>query len=716
MKILLVSPEINFTSFPLGIAYVSSSLKKHGFEVHCIDFTHYSAHEYEGLIENAVAKYDIDVVGTSGYHHSLERICLIFHTARRIKPDIITVLGGTLFTTLPTPVFEKLGIDFGVAGEGDETIVDLITTLQTKGDVSRVDGIYYRDQTGAVVATKARELIADINTLPLPDYEGFELDRYLETNSQMAVNVITDTAPVLDNPRYSSVLASRSCPFGCTFCYHVMGRSYRRRSLASLFAEIDHLVARYRVNMITFVDDLFVIKRTEALEFCHKIKPYNLIWFVQLRVTGLDAELLEIMHDAGCRYISYGIESMSPLVLKSMKKNISPQQIDHALALTSKSRIAFQGNLIFGDPAETVDTVNESLSWWIKNPKYQIWTWLIQTYPGAPIYSKAKEIEVVTDDLEYALTGGPVDMPFTLNITQMDTPTFKELQMIIRNLYGLPRLPAELLTITSSGQHALHISGLTHEPHPMVDISVRCPECRQDVAYRRISFSGQRRLICRQCGSRIDTPLRRFQALLVPAEQRHQLRAAQELYQQGKLKESSDLLKQAPEAWNAADGQALVGTVMLKLGMKVEAVQYLANASALDPFTPYIENNYGVALFALGRVGLALMRFRQAKILQPGHADACINESLALAHFEFDDTRIRVLVPPQQIKALDIRRFRISVPDIKGRDAWGQGLVTNFDIPDVARSLPQSIPNGAAQSQPGNTRRTSAAAMVPQNT
>jgi anaerobic magnesium-protoporphyrin IX monomethyl ester cyclase len=693
MKILLVSPEINFTTFPLGIAYISSSLKRAGFEVHCIDFTYYSPQQYQGLIEAAVAEHDIDVIGTGGYHHSLDRICLIFHAARRVKPNIITVLGGTLYTTLPVPVFEKLGIDYGVTGEGDETIVELISTLKAGGDVSRVPGIYYRDASGAVVPSETRELIADINALPLPDYDGFQLDRFLEVTGKMAVNVITDTAPVLDNPRYTSVLASRSCPFGCTFCYHVMGRSYRRRSLDSLFTEIDHLVARYRVNMINFVDDLFVIKREEALEFCRRIKPYNLIWFVQLRVTGLDLELLGIMREAGCRYISYGIESMSPVVLKSMKKNITPQQINHALALTSQARIGFQGNLIFGDPAETVETVNESLTWWVKNPKYQIWTWLIQTYPGAPIFHKAKQLGVVTDELDYALAGGS-GMPFTINITGMDAATHQELQLVIRNLYALPRLPAQLLSITSCGEHALQNSGQAQEPLPVVDIKIRCPECQHEVAYRRISFSGQRRLICRECGSRVDTPLRRFQALLVPAEQRRALHQAQELYQQGKLRESIEILQHDPEALDSADGQALIGTVMLRSGMPDEAYQHLAQASGSDPFTAYLENNYGVALFALGRVGLALMRFRQAKTLQPGHADACINESLVLAHLKYDDSCLPVLVPPQEIKPLDIRRFRISTPDIKSRDAWGQGLVTNIALPEVHPEAARRSPQG----------------------
>ncbi len=682
MKILLVSPEINFKSFPLGIAYVSSSLKKHGFEVHCIDFTYYPPQEYEGLIETAVAKNNIDVIGTGGYHHSFERIALIFQVARRINPHIITILGGTLFTTLPGPVFEKLNIDFGVTGEADETIVDLITTLQLKKDISVVDGIYYRDTNGAVVATKPRDLITDIDTLQFPDYEGFELDRYLEMNCQMPVNVISDITPVLDKPRYTSVLASRSCPFGCTFCYHVMGRSYRRRSLNNLFAEIDHLVARYRINMISFVDDLFVIKREEALEFCRRIKPYNIIWFVQLRVNGVDVELLETMRDAGCRYISYGIESVSPLVLQSMKKKISPQQIDNALALTSQSRIAFQGNLIFGDPIETVNTVNESLTWWERNRKFQIWVWSIQTYPGAPIFTKAKELGVVTDDLDYALTGG-VDKSFTINITTMDTQTFNELRSIIGNLYALPRLPAELLKITSSGEYGLNNSGLKHESMPMVDIRIHCPECHHEVDYQRISFFGQRRLICRQCGARIDTPLCRFQALLVPSEQRNILREAQTMYEQGKLKESVERLQLSPEAINSADGQALIGTVLLHFGFSREAIQFLSNARVNDPFTPYIVNNYGVALFALGRVGLALIYFRQAKSLHPGYADACINESLVLAHLRYNESCIPFLVPPNQIIPLDIQRFRITTPDIKGRDSWGRRLMTNLPLSDV---------------------------------
>lgn len=683
MKILLVNPEINFRSFPLGIAYISSSLKQSGFNVYCLDLSYYLPQDYEGLIENAIIEHDVDIIGTGGYHHSFTRIEMILTVARRVKPSIIKILGGTLFSTLPTLVFERLNIDFGVTGEGDETVVDLVRTLQAGEDVSKVSGIYYRDMSGAVVASGTRQLITDINAIPFPDYEGFELDRYLELTGQMGTNVVTDIAPMLDNPRYSSMLASRSCPFGCTFCYHVMGRSYRRRSFASLFAEVDHLVARYRVNMINFIDDLFVIKRDEALEFCRRIKPYNIMWFVQLRVNNIDAELLDIMREAGCRYISYGIESINPSVLCSMNKKILPQQIDNALNMTYRGRIAFQGNLIFGDPAETIDTVNESLTWWEKNRKYQIWTWLIQTYPGAPIFRRAKELGVVADDLEYALTGGSGIPPFTINITTMDDATFNELKMVVLNLYALPRLPAELVSISARREHARNVDGVTYESLPMVDITIRCPECQNESAYQRISFFGQRRLICRQCGARIDTPLCRFQSLLAPSEHRRLLHEAQDMYQRGDLKEALEIFSQCPEVLKYPDGQALAGTVMLGLGLLDNAYKYLAVASGMDPFTAYIENNYGITLFAAGRVGLALMRFRQAKILQPGYSDACINESLVLAHLGFNEAVIPFLVPPQQIAPLDIRRFRITTPKIKERDIWGCGLTANFEMPAV---------------------------------
>ena len=110
--------------------------------------------------------------------------------------------------------------------------------------------------------------------------------------------------------------------------------------------------------------------KKRLLEFCDGIKKlkseisWDLKWSPQLTVHSVDGDLLKIMKEAGCELISYGFESFSPIVLKSMGKPITPQQIDNAIKETLKAKIAIQANFIFGDIAETKETAEETLNYW----------------------------------------------------------------------------------------------------------------------------------------------------------------------------------------------------------------------------------------------------------------------------------------------------------------------------------------------------------------
>ena len=86
-----------------------------------------------------------------------------------------------------------------------------------------------------------------------------------------------------------------------------------------------------------------------------------------MSVNNVDDELLRILKDSGCKVVSYGFESISDDVLKSMKKPITAEKIDNALKLTLKQGLAIQANFIFGDIAETKSTAYETLNYWKKN-------------------------------------------------------------------------------------------------------------------------------------------------------------------------------------------------------------------------------------------------------------------------------------------------------------------------------------------------------------
>ncbi len=139
---------------------------------------------------------------------------------------------------------------------------------------------------------------------------------------------------------------------------------------------------RYQPNILSIYDELFAYKKDRAVEFCERIKAYDIPWAVQLHVSVVDAELIERMADSGCKEVSYGLESANEHVLSSMKKKATRTQIANALEITYERKLGIQGNFIFGDAAETLATASDTLHWWAAHRHYGIALSFLKVYPG----------------------------------------------------------------------------------------------------------------------------------------------------------------------------------------------------------------------------------------------------------------------------------------------------------------------------------------------
>ena len=180
-----------------------------------------------------------------------------------------------------------------------------------------------------------------------------------------------------------------------------MGGSYRVRSIDNLLGEIRYLINRYNINELILMDDMFSAHRDRIVEFCRAIKPLNIPWECQFRVTSVDDGLLGIMKDAGCHIVGYGFESGSPKVLKSMKKGINLQQIERAIRGNIKAKLTLQANFIFGDPVETCETMKETINFTRKFQNISMGYGFIIPYPGTKLYYKLIREEKLKDRLKF---------------------------------------------------------------------------------------------------------------------------------------------------------------------------------------------------------------------------------------------------------------------------------------------------------------------------
>jgi len=499
MKILIVVPRMQIEEtanynymFPLGLAYISAVLKKAGHQVTCLNLNHYSDDDSMVINNFIQQRGSFDFACTGGISTIFRQIRSVVETLRGFHPDIKLVVGGGLISSEPELMFNVLNPDYIIIGEGEETICDLLSCVERQGDIGGVAGIGYRDRSGKIVLTSPRPPIADINSIPWPDFEGFEFDAYLD-HMRPSDQFYQD---LYDHPRVYPIICSRSCPFACTFCYHPIGKRYRQRSVESIIAELSVMIKRYRINVIGIYDELFSNDREWLYEFCRQFKTvlkgisWECKWGCQMRVDKLDDEMLKTMKDAGCYMISYGFESYSPAVLKSMKKHITLQQIDRAVTLTLKNNLSLQANFIFGDPAETSQTAKQTLDYWKANVKAGIMLTFINPYPGTPLYQNCLAKGIIKDKLDFI-----ENRIFGLfNMTDsMTGREFVGLWYEINRSVIKYRVYAKKLVVIKS-------------KNGIFEISVECPHCKTTIKYGNYLLKSKQyfsvMMYCRSCRRR----------------------------------------------------------------------------------------------------------------------------------------------------------------------------------------------------------------------
>ena len=160
------------------------------------------------------------------------------------------------------------------------------------------------------------------------------------------------------------VLTSRGCPFDCTFCathlfYH---RKRNVRSIENVVAEVEEIVTTYGINHIFFIDDTFTIGEKRVVALCKLLQERNLKieWICLGRVDTVTEPMLAEMQKAGCKEIIYGIESASPAVLATTRKNITREQMHTAVKITKDLGMRVSLFFMFGNPGDTLESIRET--------------------------------------------------------------------------------------------------------------------------------------------------------------------------------------------------------------------------------------------------------------------------------------------------------------------------------------------------------------------
>jgi anaerobic magnesium-protoporphyrin IX monomethyl ester cyclase len=484
LNYLIVMPKIannkeDGYSFPLGILYISAVMKEAGFNVYNLNLNH-SDNTVQQDLDFAIKKHRIDIVLTGGLSAQFNAVKMIVDSVHAINKKLTMIVGGGLISSEPNIAMEALEyVDFGVIGEGEITIVELCNYLEKKIDkeCKDISGIIFKESKNSkYYITEKRPDIKDLNSLPWPDYEGFEYEKNLEANAGIFS---------FGNKRIAYIVSSRSCPYKCTFCFHTTGKKYRQRSFDEVFKEIDYLISKYKIDLFMFADELFSVDIERVKIFCSRIKNYNVQWTAGFRVSDVTEELVKVIKSTNnCTMMGFGLESADNSILKSMRKKITVEQIDEALEICYRNGVDISGNFIFGDINETVETANNSLNWLIQNKKYNVKVSHVVTYPGTFIYQYACENNLITDKIKFLKDGCP-----QINISKMTDEEYSQLHK------KLSLLETESLNRINS----YNIMSISKEG--FISIHGYCNKCSAVNNWEKVKMFKFSYMICKECNN-----------------------------------------------------------------------------------------------------------------------------------------------------------------------------------------------------------------------
>ncbi|OGS22891.1 MAG: hypothetical protein A2252_07380 [Elusimicrobia bacterium RIFOXYA2_FULL_39_19] len=402
MKILFIYPiwqksfyenEISNRWPPLGIAYISSYLKKHNHSVKYLErrdlignrFALSDDVELNELTLKAINETKPDFVGITA---TTPLITDAYQTARLIKKynkDTPVIIGGCHPTAEPLRTLQECPeIDIVVIGEGEQTSLDIVSGKP----LNQINGIAYREN-GKIQTTTKREFYQKLDDFQFPDRHMFNPEKYFIEDSYLIRG---------HRIKGTNFLAARGCPFRCNFCQSGQmassgtGNYMRLHSPEYVIEQIQQLISDFGINGLLFSEDLFSVKKDNVIKICElMIKGHlneKIKWAANLRVDAVDKEVLRTMKSAGCIQIVYGCESGSQRTLDRMKKKTTVEKNYNAIKVTKEAGLDLEVNIMTGIPNEKEENIIETINFLKKSKPHRINRGKLYPLPGTPFYEE----------------------------------------------------------------------------------------------------------------------------------------------------------------------------------------------------------------------------------------------------------------------------------------------------------------------------------------
>lgn len=392
MKIVFIcGTDINFSV--LGVEYISSVLKRHGYKVELlVDPIHSSDNKISYIEKENLKKLKELKPNLIGFSTVSAHYQWALKMARLIKKEMGApiIFGGAHVTATPESVIENNVVDMVCVGEGEEAILELVGSLQKKEDRRDINNIWFK-RDGKVFKNEVRPLLQNLDSLPFPDK-----DLFIQKLGTACVS------------RYF-IMATRGCAFACTYCfnnsykklYRGKGKHVRKRSVDNVISELIQAKERYPIKRVCFEDDHLTENTQWLEELAEKYKKYiNIPFYTNGHVRFMDERRAVLLKEMGCCLYHFGLQTGSEHLRNTvLKRNESNEEVKEIAKVFTRIGLRFSVDLIFNLPFETNEHLVETVNFMNELRPSLINTYTLYFFPGTEIIQQAKETGMVDEEI-----------------------------------------------------------------------------------------------------------------------------------------------------------------------------------------------------------------------------------------------------------------------------------------------------------------------------
>ena len=352
-KIVLISANRfcePYPVYPIGLSYLKTYLKANlseDFQISLLDANMYSNEQLQEKLKEenpffvGISFRNVDGTNSLEKGNFIENYKGIVDAVRSVTSAPLCI-GGAGFSIFPKYFMDKMGADYGIEGEGEVSLKELIECLDKGADTSHIEGLILPGEAKAKLPHKTYVSSIDV------DFEEDLVDYYWKYSGML------------------NIQTKRGCPYNCVYCSYpvIDGRKIRTLDPEKIVSDIKHLKETKNINYFFFTDSVFNISDAFNIELAERLikEDVKIRWGAYFSPKNLPEEHLKLFKESGLTHIEFGTESLSDEALKAYGKNFTFEDVKKASDLCVKHGVYYAHFLILGGYGETEKTIEETIN------------------------------------------------------------------------------------------------------------------------------------------------------------------------------------------------------------------------------------------------------------------------------------------------------------------------------------------------------------------